>query len=170
MFYTDKIKQPGFFRLGGAWDERRNRDDKRVVFTNGIFDLLHIGHVSLLERAAEYGDILIVGVNSDLSTARLKGPYRPIIPAEQRRAMVASLGCVRYVTSLEDDDPRELIRLIRPEVIAKGADWSISRMLGADDVGRWNGKAYAIDHPFREVTTSSIIAAVVERGQVCQES
>jgi len=111
-------------------DELRRRCDaardagKRIVLTNGAFDILHVGHVRSLIAAGALGDVLVVALNADASVRRLKGPLRPVIPAEERAETLAALGCVDFVHVFEESDVCELIRLLRPHVYAKGGDYS----------------------------------------------
>ena len=107
---------------------------KRVGFTNGCFDILHHGHVALLEAAARECDVLVVGVNSDASVTRLKGPPRPFVPAAERQAVLAGLSAVTWVCEFDDDTPLELIKLVQPDVLVKGSDYSVDRIVGADIV------------------------------------
>src|SRR5215475_2712753 len=100
------------------------RAGKKVVFTNGCYDLLHAGHIRLLEQARSLGDVLILALNSDASVARLKGPSRPLIPGQERAGMAAALEAVDAVTFFDEDTPRELIAAILPDILVKGADWS----------------------------------------------
>ena len=111
----------------------------RVVFTNGCFDLLHAGHLALLKQAARHGDLLVVGLNSDRSAARLKGPGRPIVPADARAAMLAALECVTAVVVFDEETPLELIREIRPQALVKGADYTLDQVVGRDQVVAWGG-------------------------------
>jgi D-glycero-beta-D-manno-heptose 1-phosphate adenylyltransferase len=97
----------------------------RVVCTNGIFDLMHIGHLRYLQAAREMGDLLVVGVNADASTRRLKGPTRPIVPQAERAEMLAGLGCVDFVTIFAEDTAEELVRVVQPEIYVKGGDYTI---------------------------------------------
>ncbi len=97
---------------------------KTIVFTNGCFDLLHLGHVRYLQAARDLGDLLIVGLNSDESTRRLKGPERPLVPERERAEVLAALACVDYVTIFEEDTAVALVRLLRPNVYVKGGDYS----------------------------------------------
>lgn len=103
--------------------EELHRQGKTLVFTNGCFDLLHIGHIRYLYDASRLGDVLIVGINSDESVTRLKGPSRPMIPEAERAEMLAALSCVDYVSIFSEDTPDELIKLIRPNVHVKGGDY-----------------------------------------------
>jgi len=116
------------------------RRGERVVFTNGCFDLLHVGHVRSLEQARRLGDRLIVAVNSDASVRRLKGAGRPIVPANQRAEVLAALACVDWVVLFRDDTPLSLIRALRPDVLAKGGDYRLDRIVGADEVLRRGGR------------------------------
>ncbi len=104
---------------------------KRIVFTNGCFDLLHIGHVRYLREAKKFGDILIIGLNSDKSASRIK-PGRPIIPEDQRAEVLSSLYMVDYIIIFDEDTPYELIKEIRPDVLVKGADWKKEEIVGID--------------------------------------
>ncbi|MCR4301400.1 MAG: D-glycero-beta-D-manno-heptose 1-phosphate adenylyltransferase [Sulfuricaulis sp.] len=119
-----------------------------VVFTNGCFDILHRGHIAYLEEAAGLGKSLIIGVNSDASMRRLeKGSGRPINKLEDRMAILAALGCVSLVTPFDDDTPLALIKLVRPEHLVKGGDWSPEKIVGADVVKTYGGQIHSI--PFR---------------------
>lgn len=108
---------------------------KRVVFTNGCFDLMHIGHTRYLQAARALGDVLVVGVNSDVSVRTLnKAPDRPIVPEAQRAEVLAALGCVDFVIIFDEPDPLRLITSVRPDVLVKGGDWSIDHIVGRDIV------------------------------------
>jgi len=115
------------------------RQGKRVVFTNGCFDLLHVGHVRSLEQARGLGDRLVVGINSDASVRRIKGLSRPIVPARQRAEVLAALACVDWVVIFREDTPLRVIRALRPDVLAKGGDWSLDAIVGRQDVLSWGG-------------------------------
>jgi rfaE bifunctional protein nucleotidyltransferase chain/domain len=106
-------------------------EGKRIVFTNGCFDLLHYGHIRYLKEAKAFGDVLIVGVNSDASVRRIK-PNRPIVPEDQRAAVVAALEMVDYVTIFTEDTPYELISLLKPDVLVKGGDWKKEDIVGGN--------------------------------------
>jgi len=116
------------------------RRGERVVFTNGCFDVLHIGHVRSLAEARGLGDRLIVGLNGDASVRRLKGAGRPIVPARQRAEMLAALACVDWVVGFRSDTPLRLIVELRPDVLAKGGDWKLDEIVGADEVRSWGGR------------------------------
>ena len=111
-----------------------------MVFTNGCFDLLHVGHIRSLEEARSLGDRLIVAVNSDGSVRALKGAARPINPARQRAEVVAALGCVDWVVIFGQSTPLSLIRALRPDVLAKGGDWNPRDIVGREDVEGWGGR------------------------------
>jgi D-beta-D-heptose 7-phosphate kinase/D-beta-D-heptose 1-phosphate adenosyltransferase len=116
------------------------RRGERVVFTNGCFDLLHVGHVRSLEQAARLGDRLLVAVNTDASVRRLKGPERPIVPARQRAEILAALECVDWVVLFSESTPLSLIRALRPDVLAKGGDWTLETIVGREEVESWGGR------------------------------
>jgi D-beta-D-heptose 7-phosphate kinase/D-beta-D-heptose 1-phosphate adenosyltransferase len=119
---------------------RAQRRGERVVFTNGCFDLLHVGHVRCLEQARGLGDRLLVAVNSDASVSRLKGDGRPVVPVQQRAEVLAALGCVDWVVIFGQSTPRSLIRALRPDVLAKGGDWALDAIAGREDVESWGGR------------------------------
>ncbi len=112
---------------------------KRVVFTNGVFDILHAGHVDYLAKAKAFGDVLIVGVNRDASVRRLKGPERPLQSERDRALIVAALKSVDYVVLFAEDTPERLIKEIRPDVLVKGADYALKDIVGADFVRSYGG-------------------------------
>ncbi|MCA9510743.1 MAG: D-glycero-beta-D-manno-heptose 1-phosphate adenylyltransferase [Myxococcales bacterium] len=116
------------------------RRGERVVFTNGCFDWLHVGHVRSLEQARSLGDRLVVAVNSDASVRRLKGPTRPRVPARQRAEVLAALACVDWVVVFGADTPLRTIRALRPDVLAKGGDWALDAIVGREDVEGWGGR------------------------------
>jgi len=120
------------------------KEGRRLVFTNGCFDLLHVGHVRYLQSARKQGDWLVVGVNSDSSVRQLKGPGRPIVPAEQRAEVVAAIGCVDRVTIFDELDPLALIKLLVPDVLVKGADWPSDGIIGAAEVEKAGGQVLRI--------------------------
>jgi D-beta-D-heptose 7-phosphate kinase/D-beta-D-heptose 1-phosphate adenosyltransferase len=116
------------------------RRGQRIVFTNGCFDLLHVGHVRTLEAARALGDRLVVGLNGDASVRRLKGRGRPLVPARQRAELLAALECVDWVVTFGEDTPLGLIRALRPDVLAKGGDWPLDAIVGRDEVESWGGR------------------------------
>lgn len=130
--------------------------NKKIVFTNGCFDILHHGHLDLLARAASFGNVLVVGLNTDASVKRLKGAARPVTHENDRAFQIASLLCTDAVCLFEEDTPRELIELIKPDVLIKGGDYSIDKIVGADFVQQSGGEVRII--PFVEgYSTTSII-------------
>jgi len=135
---------------------------KRIVFTNGCFDLLHIGHVRYLEKARALGDVLVVGVNSDSSVRKLKGPERPILHEEERAGILSGLGCVDYITIFREIDPLKLITSLRPDLLAKGGDWTKEQTVGKEVVERLGGEVVII--PFiKGASTSNLIETILRK-------
>jgi rfaE bifunctional protein nucleotidyltransferase chain/domain len=128
----------------------------RVVFTNGVFDLLHPGHVDVLLAARRQGDALIVGLNSDSSVKRLKGPTRPVRTLAERSYVLAALGMVDAVVGFEADTPFDLIVHLRPDVLVKGGDYSIDTVVGAPEVQSWGGEVIIVPLTAGQSTTSII--------------
>jgi D-beta-D-heptose 7-phosphate kinase/D-beta-D-heptose 1-phosphate adenosyltransferase len=120
--------------------ESLRRDGKRVVFTNGVFDLLHPGHVRYLQAARAEGDALIVGVNSDRSVRANKGPDRPLMLEHERAEILAALACVDAVVIFDEETPDEIIKLVQPDVLVKGADWAADAIVGRDTVEARGGR------------------------------
>ena len=133
--------------LGALLDERRGwkAAGRAVVFTNGCFDLLHPGHVALLESARALGDVLVVGLNSDASVTRLKGPGRPIVPATERAEVLCALEAVTRVVAYDEDTPREVIAALLPDVLVKGADWALDAIVGREEVEAAGGRVVRVD-------------------------
>ncbi|MGQ9706504.1 MAG: D-glycero-beta-D-manno-heptose 1-phosphate adenylyltransferase [bacterium] len=113
---------------------------KKVVFTNGCFDLLHIGHVRLLKRCRELGDVVVVGLNSDRSVCRLKGDGHPIFPQNERAEILSSLSFVDYVVIFNEDDPLNLIKIVKPDILVKGGDYTLEEIIGRKEVESWGGR------------------------------
>ena len=135
---------------------------KVVVFTNGCFELIHIGHIRLLQKARKRGDCLVVAVNSDRSVRQIKGPDRPIIPEEQRAEVVAAMGCVDWVTIFDEPDPLVLIKLLKPDVLVKGGDWPEERIVGALEVKEAGGEVLSI--PLEPgISTSTLIKRICSK-------
>ncbi len=133
----DKVKTCA--QLAPILDEARSKH-KRIVFTNGCFDLMHVGHTRYLQAARTLGDLLVVGINSDASVKSLnKAPDRPIVSEAQRAEVLAALGCVDYVVIFAEPDPLKLITAIQPDVLVKGGDWTIDNIVGRDVVERRGG-------------------------------
>ncbi len=137
-------------------------ENKKIVFTNGCFDILHAGHVDYLVKAKALGDVLVVGLNSDSSIARIKGDKRPIVPFEERAFVMANLKPVDYVTIFEEDTPYELIKTIVPDYLVKGADWSDENIVGRDIVLANGGEIKRIDFVVKQ-STSNIINIILEK-------
>lgn len=135
---------------------RLRAEGRRVVFTNGCFDIIHRGHVEYLTKAKAKGDVLIVGLNSDASVRRLKGPSRPIVMQEDRAVVMAALGVVDFVCLFEEDTPLELITAIVPDVLVKGADWPIDKVVGREVVEAAGGQVQTIEFVPDRSTTSII--------------
>jgi len=140
---------------------RLKRAGKKIVFTNGCFDLLHYGHVKYLESARAAGDILVVGVNSDASVKRLKGPKRPVVSQKYRVRVIAGLECVDYAVIFGEDTPLETIKRLKPDVLVKGADWKESQIVGADFVRKNGGMVRTIKLE-KGLSTTSLIRKIVQ--------
>lgn len=134
----------------------------KIVFTNGVFDILHAGHLDYLKRSKKLGDILIVGVNSDESTKTIKGDDRPINNEEDRTTLLAGLECVDYVTLFSEITPINLIRLLRPDLLVKGADYSADEVVGKDVVESFGGEVKLI--PFKEGFSTSRLIDKIRSG------
>jgi rfaE bifunctional protein nucleotidyltransferase chain/domain len=133
---------------------------KKIVFTNGCFDLLHLGHVRYLNAARAEGDVLVVGLNSDLSVRQIKGPRRPVVPQDERAEVLASLECVSFVTLFNEPDPLETIRILLPDVLVKGADWEADGIVGRDVVEEHGGRVVRV--PLTEgASTTKIIEKIL---------
>ena len=137
-------------------------EGKVVVFTNGCFDLIHIGHIRLLQKARKQGDCLVVAVNSDSSVRQSKGPDRPKIPEKERAEVLGALGCVDWVTIFDEPDPLVLIKLLRPNILVKGGDWPEERIVGASEVKEAGGEVLSI--PLEPgISTSTLIKRIRSR-------
>jgi rfaE bifunctional protein nucleotidyltransferase chain/domain len=137
MFWQRMILTPD---AAGDLADRERRAGRRVVFTNGVFDLLHPGHIRYLRAARAEGDLLIVGLNSDRSVRAIKGPSRPITPEGERAEILAALTWVDAVTIFDEDTPAEIIRRVQPDVLVKGADWGENAIVGRDTVEARGGR------------------------------
>ncbi len=140
---------------------------ERVVFTNGVYDLLHRGHAEYLEEARALGDRLVVGVNSDASVRRLKGPERPIMTQGDRAALVAALACVDLVVVFDDDTPLRLIEVVQPDVLAKGADYTLEQIAGREVVEARGGRVERIQ--LREGLSTSALIERIRTGKSALE-
>ncbi len=151
-------KQISLARLKTLGRSLRSRG-RRIVFTNGTFDLLHLGHVDYLEKAKRLGDVLVIGVNSDRSVKSYKTPDRPIVPEKDRMRVLSALACVDYVVLFNEPTPIRLILALKPHILAKGADWKKSQIAGAKEVESWKGKVRLIPLVAGK-STSAIIAKI----------
>ncbi len=139
-------------------------ENKKVVFTNGCFDLIHSGHVDYLLKAKAMGDILIVGLNSDESIKRIKGNKRPILKEDERAFIISNLKPVDYITIFEEDTPAKLIEEIIPDILVKGADWSVENIVGREVVEANGGEVKTIDF-VNDQSTSKIIKSILNKFQ-----
>jgi len=142
--------------------EKFKEEKKKVVFTNGVFDIIHSGHIDYLIKAKELGDILIVGLNSDSSVKRIKGEKRPIINQTDRAFVLSNLKPVDYVVIFEEDTPLEIIKAIVPDVLVKGADWSLDKIVGSDIVLSNGGEVKNISF-VNDQSTSRIVELILSR-------
>jgi len=137
---------------------------KKIVFTNGCYDLIHVGHVRYLKEAKSHGDFLVVAVNSDSSVRKLKGEKRPLIPEQERAEVLSALSCVDYLVIFDEVDPHKIISYLKPDVLVKGGDWTVDTIIGRDVVEAAGGKVISL--PYIEgdfSSTSKIIETIVER-------
>lgn len=138
------------------WAAHHRLHGKKVVFTNGCFDLLHLGHVQYLNEAADLGNVLLVGLNTDRSVSALKGPERPLQSEQSRAHIMSSLRCVDAVVLFDEDTPLELIKAVKPDYLVKGGDYQIENIVGYSEVKSWAGQVVTI--PFLEgFSTTSIV-------------
>jgi D-beta-D-heptose 7-phosphate kinase/D-beta-D-heptose 1-phosphate adenosyltransferase len=141
---------------------QHRQSGERIVFTNGCFDLLHVGHMRYLQQARALGDRLVLGLNDDASVRRLKGDKRPLIPHAEQASVLAALACVDYVTIFSEDTPLELIACVRPDVLVKGGDYTPDTVVGRDEVEAYGGEVVLV--PFVEgISTTTIIDSVLQR-------
>jgi D-beta-D-heptose 7-phosphate kinase/D-beta-D-heptose 1-phosphate adenosyltransferase len=136
-----------------------HRQGKKVAFTNGCFDILHVGHVRYLREARKEGDVLILALNSDRSVRSIKGEKRPIVPEEERADVLAALACIDYVTIFDEATPLALITLLKPDVLIKGGDWAEENIVGRDEVRSWGGRV-AIIPEIKGASTTNIIEKI----------
>ncbi len=129
---------------------------KKVVFTNGVFDILHAGHVDYLAKARQCGDALILALNSDASVKRIKGEKKPIVPQIERAFVLSNLKSVDYVTLFEEDTPQKIIDILVPDILVKGADWSIDKIVGRETVEKNGGEVKRIEFVTQQSTTNII--------------
>ncbi|XOV77186.1 MAG: D-glycero-beta-D-manno-heptose 1-phosphate adenylyltransferase [Phycisphaerales bacterium] len=136
--------------------EAARREGKKIVFTNGCFDIIHAGHISLLRKAREHGDLLVVGLNSDDSVRRLKGPERPVHDEDDRVTVLSELESVAVVVVFEEDTPLKLIETLRPDVLVKGADYTKDQVVGGDIVESYGGEIALVELLAGRSTTGAI--------------
>jgi len=142
--------------------QRVKEEGKKIVFTNGCFDILHRGHIDYLEKAKKTGDVLIVGLNSDESVKKIKGKNRPIIPEEDRALVLSALGCVDYVCIFDQETPEDLIKKIIPDVLVKGGDWDKENIVGKKIVEENRGEVVTIPE-LKGRSTKKIIQTIIDR-------
>lgn len=143
---------------------RSRRRGLKIAFTNGCFDILHSGHVSYLEAAKKEGRLLIVGLNSDSSVRRIKGPHRPIVPQKHRASVMAALSCVDYIVFFNEDTPQKTIEALQPDLLIKGADWKGKYVAGQDVVRARGGKVEFIKY-LAGFSTTNIIESIFQKCQ-----
>ncbi len=144
------------------------RQEKKVVFTNGVFDILHRGHVAYLEEAGKLGDLLVLGLNSDASVRKIKGNSRPIVPQEDRAFVAAALQCVDYVCLFDEETPAALISALVPDILVKGGDYQIEEIVGRETVWENGGRVVTIPLVPGRSSTDIIgkIVKLVKEGQI----
>ena len=141
--------------------DQPQKEGKKTIFTNGCFDILHVGHVRYLKEAKKIGDILIVAINSDSSVRAIKGKKRPLIPEDERAEMVASLESVDYVTIFHESTPLELIEYLQPHIIVKGGDWTEEEVVGRESVKKWGGTVVIVPE-IRGTSTTNVIEKIIK--------
>ena len=144
---------------------RRRREGEKIAFTNGCFDILHVGHVRYLREARKRGDLLILALNSDVSVRAIKGEKRPLLPEEERAEVVASLDAVDYVTLFNETTPLRLIEYLRPDVLVKGGDWKKEAVVGGEAVRSWGGEVVLVPVVEGASTTNIIERVLSAYGQ-----
>lgn len=141
---------------------KHHKAGKRIVFTNGCFDILHRGHIELLKAARALGDILAVAINSDSSVARIKGDRRPVVRQDDRAAVLASLESVDFVTMFEEDTPAEIISILKPDILVKGSDYEMDKIVGRRQVEEDGGKVVRI--PLHgDLSTENLLRQIAEK-------
>ncbi|MBI3019104.1 MAG: D-glycero-beta-D-manno-heptose 1-phosphate adenylyltransferase [Deltaproteobacteria bacterium] len=135
---------------------------KKVVFTNGCFDILHAGHVRYLNKAKKYGDVLVVALNSDSSVKKIKGSLRPIVPLKERAEIMGALKAVDFVTFFHEDTPYKTIAALKPDILVKGGDWTKDKIIGSDLVLKNGGKVKTI-HYVQGKSTTNIIDSILKK-------
>jgi D-beta-D-heptose 7-phosphate kinase/D-beta-D-heptose 1-phosphate adenosyltransferase len=139
-----------------------SKSGQKIVFTNGCFDIMHVGHVRYLADAGSKGDLLVVGLNSDASVRMIKGDKRPIVRQNHRAEVLASIGCVDFIVIFDEPDPLKLIQTLKPDVLVKGEDWTEDAIVGAEFVKSQGGKIVRISF-VEELSTTAIIEKILQR-------
>lgn len=139
---------------------QHKNEGRKIVFTNGCYDILHVGHIHCFRQSKRLGDILIVAVNSDRSVGVLKGPSRPIVPEGERAELIAAMESVDYVTIFDQEDPLEVIAAVKPDILVKGGDWSIETIVGREFVESYGGRVMTLP-TVPGISTSGIIDKIV---------
>ena len=145
--------------LAAAAIRRLRKNNRKIVFTNGCFDILHAGHVTYLSKAKSLGDILVIGLNSDSSVKKIKGKSRPIVSQKNRALLLAGLEAVDFVVIFNELTPARLIRAVRPDVLVKGGDWKKEKIVGADFVESYGGKVKSLKY-IKGLSTRGLIAKI----------
>ena len=135
---------------------------KKIVFTNGCFDILHAGHVDIFQQARNLGDALVVAVNSDISIKKIKGEKRPVVPQAQRMQILAALEAIDYVVIFEEENPLKIIKELQPDILVKGGDWPVETIVGREIVEKKGGKVISVPL-MKGISTTNIIEEVKKR-------
>jgi len=157
-----KAKQRKIYKLGEFLEVRRKlrREGKKVVFTNGCFDLIHAGHVRLFQEAKKQGDVLVVALNDDASVRKLKGPSRPVFPLAERWEILKAIEAIDYLTSFSEETPQKIIAALLPDVLVKGGDWRPEEVVGKKEVETAGGKVVIVPY-LKGHSTSSVIKKII---------
>jgi D-beta-D-heptose 7-phosphate kinase/D-beta-D-heptose 1-phosphate adenosyltransferase len=136
--------------------EALRKNGKKIAFTNGCFDILHVGHVRYLTEARKTADILILALNSDSSVRAIKGEKRPLVPEEERAEVLAAIECIDFITIFQESTPLELINLLKPDFLIKGGDWPEDKVVGRDEIKKWGGRVIIIPEIKGKSTTNIV--------------
>jgi rfaE bifunctional protein nucleotidyltransferase chain/domain len=136
--------------------EALRKNGKKIAFTNGCFDILHVGHVRYLTEARKNADILILALNSDSSVRAIKGEKRPLVPEEERAEVLAAIECIDFITIFQESTPLELINLLKPDFLIKGGDWPEDKVVGRDEIKKWGGRVIIIPEIKGKSTTNIV--------------
>ncbi len=132
------------------------KEGKKIAFTNGCFDLLHVGHVRYLKEARKTADVLVLALNSDSSVQTIKGPKRPLVPEQERAEILSALECIDFITIFSESTPLELIGLLKPDVLIKGGDWAEEQVVGRNEIRQWGGRVEIIPEVAGKSTTNIV--------------